>query len=125
MSAKGLLEGAFLVSDNLNQAKLIRSSTIHKANLVNRLTDAATAAGDRATEALYSQRVVDCLEEMLEACTDEQRQQEVSKQHSAYLLRAVEFRHWSIRLHPHKSVVENVLGQSSAPRRRRGNRSPP
>ena len=77
VSSKCLLQGAFLVSDNLNQA-------YHLAN-------AATAASDRATEAQYSQRVVDCLEELLVGCTDEQRPQEISKQRNAYLLRTVDY----------------------------------
>jgi len=92
VSAKGLLQRAFLASDALSQAGVIEAWTMRKARMASRLADAATTTGDRATEAQHSQRVVDCLEEMLASCTDDQRQQEISQQRSAYLLRAVDCR---------------------------------
>ena len=90
VSDKGLLQRAFLASDALSQAGVIEAWMTRKARMASRLADAATTTGDRATEAQHSQRVVDCLEEMLASCTDDQRQQEISQQRSAYLLRAVD-----------------------------------
>jgi hypothetical protein len=69
---------------------VIEAWTMRKASLANRLADAASTAGDRAAEASHSQRVVDCMEEMLASCTDGQRQQEIIQQRNTYLLRAVD-----------------------------------
>ena len=88
--AKGLLQPGFVASDALSQAAVIEAWTMRKASLANRLADAANAAGDRAAEASHSQRVVDCMEDLLASCTDGQRHKEISQQRSAYLLRAVD-----------------------------------
>ena len=92
ISAKGLLQHAFLATDALGQAGMIEAWTMRKARMASRLADAAATAGDRAAEAEHSQRVVDCMEDMLASCTEGQRQQEISQQRSAYLLRAVNCR---------------------------------
>ena len=89
VSAKGLLQRAFLASDALSQAGVIEAWMMRKARMASHLADAATKTGDRATEAQHSQRVVDCMEEMLASCTNGQRQQEIIQQRSTYLLRAV------------------------------------
>ena len=88
--AKGLLQPGFVASDALSQAAVIEAWTMRKASLANRLADAANAAGDRGAEASHSQRVVDCMEDLLASCTDGQRHKEISQQRSAYLLRAVD-----------------------------------
>ena len=62
---------------------------MRKASLASRLADAATAADDHAADAENSQRVVDYLQEVMSSCKVDQYQKEISKQRSAYLLRAV------------------------------------
>lgn len=119
VSAKGLLQRAFLNSDALNQADLIEAWTMRKARMASRLADAAATAGDRAAEADHSQRVVDCMEEMLASCTNEHRQQEISQQRSAYLLRAVDCRLalWNTMKSPEQAEALALLFAALADRR--------
>ena len=66
----------------LADPEVIEAWTMRKASLASRLADTANAADDRAAEASHSQRVVDCMEEMLASCTNGQRQQEIIQQRS-------------------------------------------
>lgn len=89
---QGLLRNEFLESEEPSQLKVIEAWTMRKAGMATRLADEATASGDRAGDAEHSQRVVNCLEEVLASCKDEQQLKEISQLRLSFLLRAVSCR---------------------------------